>query len=595
MSSQRSADLTLRFERSGSEYRVQEVGGATSSFAVGEILPFLPEGDPRRQLGSLTPPEVKSCAKQLFAVLFQYEILACLTSAREAARSAGMPLRLRLEFEGAEELDDLPWELLTDPKSPDTLSILRYIPSQALPREPAAAKPLRVLAVLASPADLPAFDVAQRWEDLQRGLQDLIASGRLTCERLEEASEAGLRNALAQGHVHVLHFVGYGRSNVRARYGSLFLESKAQRSRAITADYLAGLLGRRPATRLAVLDSAGSHSEFNPFAETARVLVRNGLASVIAMRRRLSSAATITLYQELYSSLTAGRSVDQSVTNTRRALSKRTLEVEWDTPMHYTSSDDDVPFEVENPGQRRRVTRDLTTIGKSVDPQSGDKQQAKPRTAKVQPKPGRKARQPGLVDPPRGGSRKTKILLLAASPENLALLRLGEELREIDAGLRRAKHRERFQLEHRLAVRPLDLQQAMLDVEPQIVHFCGHGAGADGLILEDKNGLSRPVPSAALANLFRLFSDRVQCVVLNSCHTEHQAEAISEHIHYVVGMKREIADRAAINFAIGFYCALGAGHPIDFAYEIGRSAIELEDLPGNLTPALLVRSGGTGG
>lgn len=582
---QSSADLTLRFERSSGEYRVQEVdGSATSSLAAGEILPFLPEGGLKIPSGRLTPQDAKLCGKQLAATLFQYEILARLTSAREAARSAGRTLRLRLELEGAAELDDLPWELLADPGSAGKLSILRSIPSPALPRKPAPAKPLRVLVVLASPTDLPPFDVAQKWEDLEHGLQDLTASGRLSFERLEEASEAGLRRALVQRHFQVLHFVGYGRSNLRARYGALFLEGQARRSRAITAEYLAGLLGRRPAARLAVLDAGGSTGDLNPFAETARVLVHNGLDAVIALRRRLGSTATIAFYQELYSSLISGYSIDQSVTNTRTALAQRTLEVEWDAPMLYISSGDGVLFQVESPGQDRGVTRDIVTIGRPLDPPQppGDEQRTTATPARVQPK--------RWGGPTQGEVRKTKILILAASPENLTLLRLGEELREIDAGLRRAKYRERFQLEHRLAVRPLDLQQAMLDVEPQIVHFCGHGAGADGLILEDNNGLSRPVPSAALADLFRLFSHKVECVVLNSCHTEHQAKAISEHIRYVIGMKRQIEDRAAINFATGFYCALGAGHLINFAYQSGCNAIALEDLPDHLIPALLVRA-----
>ncbi|HSS76751.1 MAG TPA: CHAT domain-containing protein [Thermoanaerobaculia bacterium] len=585
MSTHGSADLTLRFERSGCEYRVQEVdGSATSSFAAGEVLPFLPEGGAKRSSGRLTPQDVKSSGKQLFAALFQYEILARLTSAREEARSAQRALRLQIDLEGALELDDLPWELLADPTSADNVSILRCIPSPALPRGPALAKPLRVLAILSSPADLPPFDVAQKWEDLELGLRDLTASGSFCCERLEEASEGGLRSALAQGSFQVLHFVGYGRSNVRAKYGSLSLEGQDHRSRAIAADYLAGLLGQHPAARLAVLDAVVSTGELNPFAEMARVLVRNGLAAVVAMRRRLSSAATATFCQELYSSLTSGLSIEQSVTNTRRALAQRTLEVEWDAPMLYISPGNGILFQAESPRQNRRTTRDVTSIHRPpVVRQPGNEPPAGTTPTNAQTQLDRKR------------VRRTKILLLAASPEDLTGLRLGEEFREIDAGLRRAKYRQRFQLEHRLAVRPLDLQQAMLDFEPHIVHFCGHGAGADGLILEDNNGLARPVPSSALANLFRLFSNKVECVVLNSCHTEDQAKAISEHIHYVVGMKRTIEDRAAINFAIGFYCALGAGHPIDFAYESGRSAIELDDLPGNLTPALLVRPEGIGG
>jgi hypothetical protein len=184
-----------------------------------------------------------------------------------------------------------------------------------------------------------------------------------------------------------------------------------------------------------------------------------------------------------------------------------------------------------------------------------------------------------------------RILVAAANPSDVAHLRLDQEVREIEDGLQRgllrAKDRDRFLVERRPAVRALDLQQAIMDVDPEIVHFSGHGAGTDGLVLEDDEGRSRVVPPAALGNLFRRFADRVQCVVLDSCHSQQQAEAIAHHIRYVVGMKKEIGDRAAINFAIGFYCALGAGRSIPFAYQVGCSAIELQDLPGHLNPVLL--------
>ncbi len=39
------------------------------------------------------------------------------------------------------------------------------------------------------------------------------------------------------------------------------------------------------------------------------------------------------------------------------------------------------------------------------------------------------------------------ILLLAANPKGTTPLRLDEEVREIDAGLKRAKYREQFVLE----------------------------------------------------------------------------------------------------------------------------------------------------
>ncbi|GAB1543650.1 hypothetical protein NUACC21_63260 [Scytonema sp. NUACC21] len=84
------------------------------------------------------------------------------------------------------------------------------------------------------------------------------------------------------------------------------------------------------------------------------------------------------------------------------------------------------------------------------------------------------------------------------------MLRLDEEIREIEASLRMSKNREMFQLVPRLAVRPKDVQKALLDFKPQVVHFCGHGAGEQGLILEDNAGHAKLVSTQALAQLFSL-------------------------------------------------------------------------------------------
>ena len=141
------------------------------------------------------------------------------------------------------------------------------------------------------------------------------------------------------------------------------------------------------------------------------------------------------------------------------------------------------------------------------------------------------------------------ILFLAANPKDTGRLRLDQELRDIAEGLQRAQKRDQFNLEQRLAVRPRDIQRAMLDVSPQIVHFSGHGAGEQGLIFEDESGNAKLVNGAALAGLFELFADRIQCVVLNGCYSEVQATAIAQHIPYVIGMNQAIGDKAAIAFA----------------------------------------------
>jgi len=173
------------------------------------------------------------------------------------------------------------------------------------------------------------------------------------------------------------------------------------------------------------------------------------------------------------------------------------------------------------------------------------------------------------------GGKKT-ILFLAASPTGLARLRTDRELREIEASLQAGPHRDFYVLAQRHAVRTQDLRQAMLATSPQIVHFCGHGTGEQGLLLEGKDGHPHPIPTTALAHFFELHAARVECVLLNACLSEPQARAIAQHIPFVIGTPQAIEDQDAISFATGFYEALAAGKPIPFAYRAACSAAEMD-------------------
>ncbi|MBW4571668.1 MAG: AAA-like domain-containing protein [Tolypothrix carrinoi HA7290-LM1] len=180
-----------------------------------------------------------------------------------------------------------------------------------------------------------------------------------------------------------------------------------------------------------------------------------------------------------------------------------------------------------------------------------------------------------------------KILILTANPKNTDRLRLDEELREIQAGLERAKKREQFEIITRWAVRPDDLRRTLLDCDPQIVHFSGHGSGNQGLALENDTGQAKLISAESLSRLFKLFKG-IECVLLNACYSKVQAEAIHQHIDYVIGMSQAIGDKAAREFAIGFYDGLGAGRSIEDAYEFGCNAIELEGIPESEIPVLKI-------
>ena len=86
---------------------------------------------------------------------------------------------------------------------------------------------------------------------------------------------------------------------------------------------------------------------------------------------------------------------------------------------------------------------------------------------------------------------KIKILVLASNPQGTSQLRLDQEIREIRDALDRGKNREQFILEPREAVRVRDLQRSIRREEARIVHFCGHGTGSQGVVLETELGNHR--------------------------------------------------------------------------------------------------------
>lgn len=183
-------------------------------------------------------------------------------------------------------------------------------------------------------------------------------------------------------------------------------------------------------------------------------------------------------------------------------------------------------------------------------------------------------------------SQLIKILFLAANPTQTDRLRLDEECRKIREKLQLGKLRDSFHLETRHAVRVEDITQAIFDVEPNIIHFSGHGTGEDGLVFEDSNGNPFSVESDTLAEIFELLKNQVNCVVLNACFSEIQAEAIAEHISFVIGMNNSIGDEAAIAFSSGFYKALVGNRSFEDSFKFGCIEIKYYKIPENLTPVL---------
>ncbi|WP_020559029.1 TIR domain-containing protein [Thiofilum flexile] len=182
------------------------------------------------------------------------------------------------------------------------------------------------------------------------------------------------------------------------------------------------------------------------------------------------------------------------------------------------------------------------------------------------------------------------ILVLAANPVDTRRLRLDQEVRDIREGLQRSQQRDGFKLEVRHALRAEDLYRALLEVKPTIVHFCGHGEGLLGLMLEDQTGNAQAISNDALGKLFDLFKSQIQCVVLNACYSTEQAKVLTQYIPHVIGMSIAIPDKTALQYAVAFYDALGAGQSFEFAHQLGVTAIGLQGLKGADIPVLMTNT-----
>jgi hypothetical protein len=189
-------------------------------------------------------------------------------------------------------------------------------------------------------------------------------------------------------------------------------------------------------------------------------------------------------------------------------------------------------------------------------------------------------------------TEKIKVLFLAANPVNVAYRpHLDQEAHEISERIQIGTKRDQFDFITQWAMRPEDLQKALLRFKPHIVHFSGHGSKTQGIILQDYAGNMVPVSKNALVGLFKVLKDNIRVVLLNACYSKAQAEGISQTIDYTIGMKKAVGDEAAIAFSSAFYQGLAFGRTVKESFELAKNQIQIAGIRESKTPVLTVRDG----
>lgn len=183
------------------------------------------------------------------------------------------------------------------------------------------------------------------------------------------------------------------------------------------------------------------------------------------------------------------------------------------------------------------------------------------------------------------------VLFLASNPADAQQLRLDEEARSINDMIRKSKHRDSVVFESRWAVQPMDVLQAINELNPTIVHFSGHGSDSDEIVFQDANGNAKLVSKEAIVQTMMASSSDIRLVFFNTCYSYKQAEAVTQYVEAAIGMNTSIGDATARVFSSQFYSAIGFGLSIKKAFEQAKALVMMEGINEDNTPELFVQEG----
>lgn len=185
---------------------------------------------------------------------------------------------------------------------------------------------------------------------------------------------------------------------------------------------------------------------------------------------------------------------------------------------------------------------------------------------------------------------KIIVLFLASNPRETGALQLDEEARSIAEMIRKSKYRDSVEFQTRWAVQPMDVLQALNELNPTIVHFSGHGSDSDEIVFQDGVGNAKFVSKEAIVQTMMASSSNIRLVFFNTCYSYKQAEAVTKHVEAAIGMSNSVDDYTARVFSSQFYSSIAFGCSVKQAFEQAKALLMLEGIKQEEIPQLFVGS-----
>ena len=119
----------------------------------------------------------------------------------------------------------------------------------------------------------------------------------------------------------------------------------------------------------------------------------------------------------------------------------------------------------------------------------------------------------------------------------------------------------------------------MLEHEPHVLHFSGHGDPDGSLVFEELIGGADRISKKKLLRLLSALAGNLRLVVFNACHSVEIAADIPPTIDMAIGMASNIPDAAAIEFSVALYEALAFNKPVQTAFNAAVAGLGDDECP----------------
>ncbi len=172
-------------------------------------------------------------------------------------------------------------------------------------------------------------------------------------------------------------------------------------------------------------------------------------------------------------------------------------------------------------------------------------------------------------------SEELSILCMPANAAVSSQFGFARTVQSMRKKLHRAARQQRVKIVSAWTTRLVELQQALLENEAQVVHFIGR-CGDEGIGLLDKDGTPTTLRPNRLARLFAPFQRHLRVLVLDQCSSLDLPSLFVEHVSVVVSGPSDTDGQTALEFISSFYRALGFGHSVQAAFELSTSIINTE-------------------